>query len=76
MQIQQTIYTQLLNISGKMIQFPNITILIINLIRSTLENVIGSEKEEMAFYICCGWLDILITGKPYKEINEIGRAHV
>eukprot|EP00826_Nyctotherus_ovalis_P030042 TRINITY_DN23852_c0_g1_i1.p1 TRINITY_DN23852_c0_g1~~TRINITY_DN23852_c0_g1_i1.p1 ORF type:complete len:159 (-),score=31.23 TRINITY_DN23852_c0_g1_i1:44-520(-) len=41
-QIQQTIYRQLLEISSKIIQFPNITTLIVNLIRTTIENAVDT----------------------------------
>eukprot|EP01022_Parablepharisma_sp_SALTPOND_P020985 TRINITY_DN395_c0_g1_i1.p1 TRINITY_DN395_c0_g1~~TRINITY_DN395_c0_g1_i1.p1 ORF type:complete len:5656 (-),score=802.26 TRINITY_DN395_c0_g1_i1:1614-18581(-) len=68
--IQQTIYRQLLDISSKMIQFPNMSTLIINLIRSTLESAVNTSREEMAFYICRGWLDILLSGKSPKPITS------
>jgi len=67
--IQQTIYRQILEISSKMIQFPNMSTLIINLMRSTIESAVNTSREEMAFYICRGWLDILLTGKTPKPIN-------
>ncbi len=65
--IQETIYRQLLDISGKMMQFSNTTTMIINLIRSTLDGATNTAREEMAFYICRGWLDILLTGKSPKQ---------
>ena len=71
--IQETIYRQLLDISSKMMQFPNMSTLIINLIRSTLENAVNTTREEISFYICRGWLDILISGsspKPAKKDKE------
>ena len=65
--IQKVIYRQLLNISSKMIKFENMTTLIITVISSMLQNTINTPKEEMVFNICCGWLNILIWGRPAKE---------
>ena len=65
-QIQETIYRQLLIISEKMMQFPNMSTLIINLMKSTLDSTVNTSREEMAFYICRGWLIILLKGSLGK----------
>ena len=72
-QIQETIYRQLLSISEKMMQFPNMSTLIINLIRSTLESAVNTPREEMAFYICRGWLCILVKGTISKAVEKEGK---
>ena len=68
--IQTTIYRKVLDISGNMVNHKNICSLLINLIRSTLISSINTTHEEIAFYMCRGWLDIFITGKPYEEMNK------
>ena len=39
---------------------------VINLIFSTLRTAVGTKSEEISFYICRGWLDILISSHSPK----------
>jgi len=77
-EVQQATYSEILRMTQNIVRMPgsveNTSKFLINFLFATLDSAIGTSNEVIAYNVCSGWLDILIskeTPKPEPYSGEI-----
>jgi len=79
-EVQQTTYSEILKMTQKIVKEPgnmeDTSKFLINFLFATLDSAVGTSNEAIAYNICSGWLDILISKETPKPDDYNGEIFV
>eukprot|EP01022_Parablepharisma_sp_SALTPOND_P015993 TRINITY_DN22_c0_g3_i1.p1 TRINITY_DN22_c0_g3~~TRINITY_DN22_c0_g3_i1.p1 ORF type:complete len:4095 (+),score=552.02 TRINITY_DN22_c0_g3_i1:5895-18179(+) len=79
-EVQQTTYAEILKMTQKIVKEPSsmedTSKFLINFLFATLDSAVGTANEVIAYNVCSGWLDILISKETPKPDDYSGEIFV
>ena len=79
-EVQQTTYAEILKMTQKIVKEPaqieETSRFLLNFLFATLDLAVGTANETLAYNVCSGWLDILISKETPKPENYAGEIFV